>query len=474
VQLMEPLDALLLTAELLGNPMHVGVVLLLRPPADAGPGYADELYADAVTSGVEVDPRLLRRPHRGLQTGGLWAWQQVEELDVSNHVRRHTLESGTLEELWRLVGDFHEQALPRDRPMWEAVLVDGLADGRFAFCIKIHHAVVDGVTGLRMIGDSMSTDPDERAMDPFFGSRPRPGETSGPGGRSVPNPLRLAGAAVRTATGAAATGGRLLEAQAEALADVVSGEGTAPFGAPRTRLNGALTAARSFAAGSVERPRVRRVQEAVGEVTGNDVVTAMVAGALRSWLLDHDELPDDDLVAICPVSVRVTPDAADAAEATGAGEAGNAFGAALCRLGTSLDDPLARLELIHRSMATAKRRVSRLGPVPSLLTAAPSILPTILPPMLPLDPGLPPGYNLPISHVPGPRRDLYWNGAHLEEMYPASIVYDGMALNVTVCSYVDRLCFGFVAGADAVPDVAALVPRTEGALVELEHAAGLA
>jgi diacylglycerol O-acyltransferase len=190
----------------------------------------------------------------------------------------------------------------------------------------------------------------------------------------------------------------------------------------------------------------------------------MLAGALRAWFAEHDELPEDSLVAICPVSVH---------SAEG-GAAGNAFGTALCNLGTVLDDPRERLDLIHRSMAVAKRRVLDVGPVTSLLVAAPSILPTILLPMLPFDLGLRPGYNLPISNVPGPRQDLYWNGAHLDEMYPVSVVYDGMTLNVTGCSYADRICLGFLAGRDAVPDVESLVPHTEEALVELETALGVA
>lgn len=468
MQLMEPLDAAMITAELLGNPMHVGVVLVLTPPDDGATGYVDRAYQDALAEGVEVDARLLRRPYRGVVTGGLWAWEQAEQLDVSQHLERHTLESGTMDALWELVSRIHEQALPRDRPLWEAALIDGLDDGRFAFYVKIHHALVDGVTGFRMIQEALSSDPDERDMPPLFGAREAVERRSG--GRGVPSPLAMAGTAARTATGAAGLGMRIVEGQLDNLLKGLGSDTTVlPFRAPRTRLNGALTAAREFTAHGWDRGRLRRVQEAarrtgLGGVTSNDVVTAMIAGALRVWFQDHDELPDDSLVAICPVSVRTSGED---------GPGGNAFGTAVCNLGTALDDPLERLDLIHRSMNVGKDRVLDLGPVPSLLVAAPSILPTILLPMLPFDPGLRPGYNLPISNVPGSREDLYWNGAHLDELYPVSVVYDGMALNVTVCSYVDRVCFGYIAGKDAMPDVAGLVRHTEQALVELEAALGL-
>ncbi|MFC5175167.1 wax ester/triacylglycerol synthase family O-acyltransferase [Nocardioides taihuensis] len=462
IQLMAPLDAVLMTAELLGNPMHVAVLLVLTPPPGAEPSYVDRLYDDAVASGVEVDPRLLRHPHRGFDTGGLWAWRPAEGLELTRHVRRHTLQTGSREELYELVGHAHETPLPQDRPMWEAILVDGLSDGRFAFYIKVHHALMDGVSGLRLVEGSMSTDPDERGSPPYVGFRTHGTNAATPGGRRLP--VRMAGVTVRTATAATAMGRRVVEGT---IADIAKGLTTdttvLPFRAPRTRLNGPLTATRSFTAGTWQRERIRRVQEAAPGVTGNDVMTAMLAGGLRGWLAEHDELPEKSLVAICPVSVR-TPEG---------GEAGNAFGTALCNLGTALEDPRQRLDLISRSMAVAKRRVLDLGPVPSLLVAAPSILPTILLPMLPFDPGLRPGYNLPISNVPGPRHDLYWNGAHLDEMYPVSVVYDGMALNVTGCGYADKICLGYVAGRDAVPDVESLVPHTEEALVELETALGV-
>lgn len=467
MELMTPLDAAMITAEALGNAMHVGIVLVLTPPDDADDGYVDEVYAAALAEDVEVDPRLLRRPYRGVATGGLWGWEQVEGLEVADHLRRHTLEDGSLDELWGLISGLHEQPLPRHRPLWEAALVDGLDDGRFAFYVKIHHALVDGITGLRMLQDAMSTDPDERSMPSLFATQRRAVSGTGTsGGRGLPNPVRLAGAAARTATGAAGLGRRIVEGQLDNLVKGFTSDTTVlPFRAPRTRLNGALTPPRAFAAGSWDRERLRRVQEtAGGEVTSNDVVTAMVAGALRTWFLERDELPDDSLVAICPVSVR-----------TGEGEsdAGNAFGTAVCNLGTALDDPAERLELIHRSMTVAKDRVLDLGPVPSLVVAAPSILPTILFPMLPVDPRFRPGHNLPISNVPGSRDDLYWNGAHLDELYPVSVVYDGMALNVTVCTYVDQVCFGYIAGREAMPDVDTLVAHTEAALTDLETALGL-
>lgn len=304
----------------------------------------------------------------------------------------------------------------------------------------------------------MGTDPDQRGMPPVHALPPQLRER---GDRSLLQTLR---SVVRLPREVLETAGRTVVGELRSTVRGLTGDSAGlPFGAPRTRLNGALGPARAFTAASWPQARLRAVQDAAG-VTGNDVVTAMVAGALRAWFAAHDQLPVRSLVAICPVSVRSRGDEDDLQ---------NSFGTALCVLGTDLDDPLARLATIHMSMAAAKEQVAELGSVPSLVATLPSILPTILLPMLPRDPRLPPGYNLPISNVPGPRTELYWNGAHLDELYPASIVYDGMALNVTVCSYADRIGFGFLAGGDAMPDLESLSAMTEQALQELEEAVGL-
>jgi diacylglycerol O-acyltransferase len=148
------------------------------------------------------------------------------------------------------------------------------------------------------------------------------------------------------------------------------------------------------------------------------------------------------------------------------------FGLWLCPLGTNLDDPTERLDLIHRSMSEGKHWVANRGSAASLLTAAASIAATVLLPLLPFTPKLRTGYNVPISHVPGPSDERYWNGSHLEEIYPVSTVYDGQALNVTTCSYADRVAFGYVAGSGVLPDIDVLIPLTEECLTELEAAVG--
>lgn len=467
---LDPIDALMMTAELVSSPMHVAVLLILTPPTgEDARTCVDRMYDDSLTAADQLDPRLRRRPHRGVETGGVWVWRDVPDIDLRHHLQRRSLPRGSgTEALWELVSELHAQRLDRSAPLWTAHLIDGLDDGRFAFYIKVHHIVIDGVAGLQMISDSLSTDPDRRSMPPFYATKSATEPQAQPdkGSARLPNPLSM----VRDAVGAAASGLNLTRhVLAGELANIVGSLTTrsvvAPFGAPHTRFNTKLGPHRAVAATSLDRSRIRAVQQAA-DVTGNDVVTAVISGVVRAWLAEQDELPQQSLVAICPVTVR-------SHERAAADEHGNQFGLGLCPLGTNIADPVQRLSLIHHAMTNVKHQVAEKGPGAMLVVLAPAIGPTVLLPMLPLTSWVRPSYNLPISNVPGPQEKSYFNGARVDEIYPVSVVYDGMALNVTVCSYADQIGVGYVADRDVLPGIDDLVPLTEKALAELEDAVGV-
>ena len=459
---LEPLDAAMMTAELLSDPLHTAALLILSPPPEAGPGYVDELYRQALTDAAGLDVRFRRHPHAGVDTAGIWLWRYDDRVDMREHLRRCTLPAGTDRSgLWRLIGELHGEPLDRSRPMWLAYVIDGLADGRFAFYVKVHHTVVDGVAGLKMITDALSPDPERRSMRPLYAVRPRPAADAGAPARGLlPNPLALLRQGLdltrRVATGELST----------VAASLRSLSAPPALRAPYTRFNGRLGRERVVVGATWPKSRIRAIQQAAG-VTGNDVVTAVVAGVLRGWLDGHGELPDRSLVAICPVTTRSRD--GDDAEA----RHGNLFGLQLCSLGTDVADPVERLAHVHRVMARAKREVSGRGANATMLLLAPSIVPTVLLPALPFAPRLRRGYNVSLSNVPGPVVEMYWNGAHLEEIYPVSVAVDGQALNVTVCSYADRVTFGYVSGREVMPDIESVVPLTERAFAELEAAVGV-
>ncbi len=465
---LDPLDAAMMTGEVLSGPLNIGAVLIFSPPAGAGPGYVEDLHRDALCTRDPLEPRLRRYPHRGVETGGGWVWREADTVDLSHHCQRSTLvPAGRREDLWLLISRLHAEPLDRSRPLWMSYLIDGLDDGRFALYVKVHHTVVDGVAGFRMIADALSRDPERRSMPQFYAVRHREqNRRDSHEPLRLPNPLPMARSLVDGAASALAVGERVVIGEVSDLVASLTGDTTVPpLAAPHTRFNGRVGDQRTVAAGTWPKSRIRALQDKAG-VTANDAVTAVVAGVLRSWLLDRGELPEQSLVALCPITVR-------SRQQTSNDRHNNMFGAWLCPLGTDLPDPLERLDLIHRSMSEGKHRVATRGAAASMLLLAAAIGPTVLLPMLPFAPKIRTGYNLPISHVPGPSAEMYWNGAHVEEMYPVSAVYDGQTLNVTTCSYADRIGFGYVAGRDVVPHIDTLIHLTERSLTELEAASGL-
>ena len=163
-------DSLFLEAELRDRPLHVGGLHLYRPPADAGPDVVGDTYREALAGG-EVMPRLRRRPVR-LAGLGPWGWEEDTDLDLEYHVRHSALpHPGRVRELLALVSRLHGTLLDRSRPLWEAHLIEGLSDGRFAVYTKIHHALVDGVSAMHMLQNALSEDPDQRGSPPLWAPR---------------------------------------------------------------------------------------------------------------------------------------------------------------------------------------------------------------------------------------------------------------------------------------------------------------
>jgi WS/DGAT/MGAT family acyltransferase len=242
----------------------------------------------------------------------------------------------------------------------------------------------------------------------------------------------------------------------------------APFSAPRTSFNTAITPHRSYAYTSLSLPLAKAVKNAAA-VTLNDVVLAICAGALRRWLDDHDEHPEGPLVAMVPISVR----SEDARSAMG-----NQVSSMLTTLATDLDDPVQRLKVIHDDTVQAKEQHEVIGA--EALTqwaefAAPALAGRAarLYSRMRVADRMRPIFNVTISNVPGPPFPLYSAGARLVANYPVGPIADGMGLNMTVMSYMDQLDFGVQACPDVMPDVWGLVDALSAALDELADSLGV-
>jgi WS/DGAT/MGAT family acyltransferase len=234
---------------------------------------------------------------------------------------------------------------------------------------------------------------------------------------------------------------------------------------PRTSFNGRVSAHRRFAFGQFPLDRVKAIKNAHG-CTVNDVIVSMCAAAVRRWLLEHDELPHEPLVAQVPVSVRKEEER---------GAFGNRILLMTAPLYTNVEDPVERLRLTHEALVQMKER-HRALPADLLQDANQFIPPALFSRAARLTFSLSasrrshPVWNLVVSNVPGPQFPLYMAGARLEAQYPISVVTDGMGLNITVMSYRGQLNFGIVADREQMPDVWSLIEWLGEAADELEPA----
>lgn len=455
MSLMSPTSSMFLVPESRDQPMHVGGLELFAPPPDAGPDYIGELYRHALAVG-DVAPLFRRRPYRGVSTLGQWAWTDDGAIDLEHHVRHSALpRPGRIRELLALASRLHGTLLDRHRPLWETHLIEGLEDGRFAVYTKVHHALMDGVSSLRLLERSLSRDEDDRDVPmPYEAAAwpPRPRRDDGG------NPLRrLLDTGVHAVGDAVGLTPRLLSLAAGALRAQAT---TLPGSAPRSMLNVPITGSRRFAADDWELARLRAVGKAAG-ATVNDVVLAMCAHALRSYLVEQDALPDAALVAMTPVSLRT--DDEDESE-------GNAVGAVLVSLGTDIADPEARLLAIRASTRAAKASLSGLSQLQVTALSAAVLSPLLLTQISAAQRLVRPAFNLVVSNVAGPAYPLYWNGARLDGIYPMSIPINGQALNVTVTSYDGRMHFGLIGCRRSLPHMQHLLSGLAEGLAALEQA----
>jgi WS/DGAT/MGAT family acyltransferase len=372
--------------------------------------------------------------------------------NLSEHVHEHTVDPpGDEAALTRLIASLHAQPLDRSRPLWEVHLIHGLAGGAQAVYGKVHHATVDGIAAGALLGRLLDRSP---APNEPARAHTRPA-TEAPPGRA-----ELMG---RGLVNLAAHSARSLRALPRLLPHIARHR----LQVPPTPFNAPISAQRAVAFASVPVKDIRAVRAAYG-CSDNDVVLAVCADVLRTWLIARDALPDRPLVIGVPVSLRER-----AADATAGG---NSIALMIAPLPTDRPDPAARLRAVAEAMLVAKRRQTAmprdwLAEVTDLVPAMFTGITTRSMGRLLHGTGRHP-VNLLISHVPGPHIPLYLAGARMVAHYPVSTISDALGgLNITVVGHDGDLDFGFVACPRLVPDPAELADRVPGALAALRDAA---
>lgn len=447
-------------------PMHVGGLQLFEKPEGAPRDYVRKLY-EQMSEVSEIAPLFLKRPTRGISTAGQWVWTQDENFDLEYHFRHSALpKPGRVRELLDLCSRLHGTRLARERPLWEAHLIEGLRDGRVALYTKMHHSLVDGISAMRLLQSVMTTDPDKRDMPPIWADRPGTKTTKArdEAERSLADvPLE----AMRTALGITADAAGMPSALIKTLKHGLRNETSAlSLYAPRTMFNTTITGSRRFAAQGWPLERLRAIGKA-SNTTLNDVVLAMCSGAMRTYLIEHDALPDAPLVSMVPVGLNARRSGPE-------GAGGNSVGAVMVKLGTDLADPADRLASIHKSMKTGKEALGSMTQLQIMAMSALGMAPSIITPMLRLQGIIRPPFNLIISNVPGPKKTMYLNGAKMTGTYPLSIPINGMALNITCNSYAEDMDFGLTGCRRSVPHLQRMLAHLDVELGALEKAAGVA
>ncbi|HEX5983257.1 MAG TPA: wax ester/triacylglycerol synthase family O-acyltransferase [Solirubrobacterales bacterium] len=454
---LSPLDAVLLELEQ-EDPaaqMHVGWVCVFDPLPNGEPPSPEELR-EQVRERIAENSMLRRRlsiPAVGLLT--LPVWLPDPDLDVGQMIRHATLpHPGSEEELTKWVGDYFSQRLDRSRPLWETTLLDGLEGGRWAYVTKLHHSLVDGISGANLVAALLDTEPE-----------PTPEETQKKLSALVnwftEESTRGVLMRMRGVVGEAVSGGvdaavhppkvREILARSRAMTETLLRDELTP--APPTSINEPIGSSRRLAGVDVPLADVERVTEELGG-TLNDVVLAAVAGGLRR-LFEHRREAVDSVRIMAPVGLR---------QASEALVCGSEVSSLFVSLPVSEPDPVARYRKILARTEEVKAGASAGGTDTAVLAGLePSLVQTVVA-RLTYTPRLFTATVTPLAVAPF---TLYSFGAPLRRVIPLLPIFSAHALSVTVVNYDETLFFGLHADRDAIPDIEVMRAGIEAALHEL-------
>ncbi len=462
MQRLSGLDASFLYLETAAQPLHVCSILELDTSSMPG-GYTFDRIRDELTLRIKAMPEFREKLANTRFNLDHPVWVEDNDFDVDRHLHRIGLPApGGRRELAEICGHIASLPLDRSRPLWEMWIIENVAGtdahqgGRLAVMTKVHHAAVDGVTGANLMSQLCSTEPDA----------PAPAPVDGVGGGNALQ-IAIGGAArfmtwpLRMASVMPVTVSSVIDTARRARAGLTMAR---PFAAPHTPFNKNVTGHRNLAFVQLDLDDIKKVKDHFG-VKVNDVVMALVSGVLRKFLLDRDELPDNSLVAMIPVSVHETSDRPGR----------NQVSALFSRLETDIADPVERLKSISEANSVAKQHSSAIGA--TLLQdwtqfAAPAVFGIAMRVYAASRlGGAKPVHNLVVSNVPGPQVPLYFLGSKVNAMYPLGPIFHGSGLNITVMSLTGKLDVGIVSCPELLPDLWDLADDFTVALQELLAAA---
>jgi len=460
-QALPPADAFFLLIESEKTPSQIGVLMRMKLPAKADKGFILNLVEGFRTYQPTSAPYNLKLAKR-TATRPMHAWEKVDKVDINYHLRHSALpQPGGERELAVLISRLHSIPLDHSRPLWECHVIEGLEDNCFAIYSKMHHALLDGVVGTRLMSQWMGqTEPHVTPDFLPFWAMPKPKRERK---KTSLNPVPLADSytlfeqitdPIKSAMDVfSATLNSILGSHSRKSPGLVT-----PYSAPNSILNAAVGPQRRVSTAVFSTERLLSIAKQA-DGTLNDVVMAICGGALRSYLIELDALPAKSLVSQVPVSFRQKDD-------TGGG---NAIGMVLASLGTDEANTLARFDKVKTSMSAGKALLANMNAAQITAYSALMTLPFTLGQMAGTsNHSSRPMYNVVISNLPGPREQRYLNGAEVMNVHPVSFVMQGQALNITLFTYADKLTFVFTACRESLPSIQRLVTHTTEAVESLE------
>jgi diacylglycerol O-acyltransferase / wax synthase len=444
---LSALDASFLAAETPAAHMHVGWSALFEPPTDGPRPTFDDVRA-------HVGARLGRAARYRQRLVGVPfgvhdpVWVDDEEFDIEHHVLR-----ADAPDLGGLVEMAMSSQLERSRPLWELWVAERLADGRIGVAGKAHHCMVDGLAAVELASLMLDPTPEPPGEADAWRPAPRPSWAELLAGGLVDRfreELRL----VRAPAWVLSSPRRLVESAVEARRVGLALAHSFATPAPLSRFNAPSSPLRRLGTVSRSLDDLRRIKERHG-TTVNDVVLAVCAAGVRSYLQHHGD-PPIRLKAMVPVNVRAT----DAAS-----ELGNRISFIFMELPCDDPDPVRRLRSINRVTTERKRSGEPLGAdtVLKLLAHAPHFIQRATARLV----ASPRTFNLVVSNIPGPTQPLYMRGCRLVEAYPVVPLAERHAVSIGVTTIAGRACFGLYADRKVLPDVELLAHDVNDAIDEL-------
>lgn len=383
-----------------------------------------------------------------------FVWQSDNHYNPNNHFFEHTLSTtnNTLEDLAKFSQELIQKPLPRHAPLWQFHLVKNIAPieknrpNRFAICLKMHHCVADGIALMRLLHSGLSPNRNDNKGFPFFQKIEKSKKHASP--HNKPTLTSLAKTGIKNTL---AVGSALLERFGERT------EGfTSTFDTPASILNQAIDSSRQVILKSFDKARFEALAKRFDTST-NNIILAVCASAIRTYLIGQNALPAKSLTTLVPISLR--RDGSDF---------GNQLSFLIASLGTDKDHPKDRLSTIIASINDSKSRFDKLTPAQVIAYSA-MIYGTTMGNLMT---GIAPthqGFNLLISNIPNKYGEHFLNGAKLLGIYPASVLFHGQAMNITLSNFETVIDFGITVCPSVLKGVEVLPELLEQGIQELEN-----